>query len=385
MQNRSHAISLQSPQMQQIYEQVQQVAPTKSTVLITGETGVGKEIIAQELHHTSARGRGPFKVVNCSAFPENGLLQSELFGHEKGAFTGATAQRVGMFEQANGGTLFLDEIGDMFFEVQSMFLRVLETQAFTRLGGNKHIETDVRIIAATNKDLAAAIKNQTFRQDLYYRLNGFQIHIPPLRERREDISRLVHAFISELSVAHKKHITGITAEALQHLTSAEWPGNIRELKHTINRAILATQTDELKVGDLPADITFLPQPKSSTDSETDQQNVPNALPVEVRKILERLSVVEFIAIFGGIPVTVWQRLPAKTQDRVIREASFKLAECLGSLQDTIHIAGKDRHQILTEVVQQRLEKYGNYTQAAKTLGIDRRTLKTYLENDDGSG
>ncbi len=382
MQNKSHAIRLASAQMQQIYEQVQQVAPTKSTVLITGETGVGKEIIAQKLHHTSARGRGPFKVVNCSAFPENGLLQSELFGHEKGAFTGATAQRVGMFEQANGGTLFLDEIGDMFFEVQSMFLRVLETQAFTRLGGNKNIETDVRIIAATNKDLEVTVKNGTFRQDLYYRLNGFHIHIPPLRERQEDIPRLVHAFISELSVAHKKHVTGITAEALQHLTSAAWPGNIRQLKNAISRAIIATQTDELAVGDLPADIALVSQ---STDSESGQQNVQRTLPVAVHKILERLSVVEFISIFGGIPVAVWERLPAKTQDSVIREATFKLAECLGSLQDTIHIAGKDRHQILTEVVQQRLEKYGNYTQAAKTLGIDRRTLKTYLENDDVRG
>ncbi len=382
MQNRSHAIRLESAQMQQIYQQVQQVASTKSTVLITGETGVGKEIIAQDIHHASARYRRSFKVVNCSAFPENGLLQSELFGHEKGAFTGATAQRVGMFEQTNGGTLFLDEIGEMFFEVQAMFLRVLETQTFTRLGGNKNIETDVRIIAATNKDLAAEIDNRTFRQDLYYRLSGFHIHMPPLRERREDIPLLVHAFISELSAAHRKHVTGITAEALQHLTSAAWPGNIRQLKNAIDRAIIVTQTHELAVGDLPAYIALVPQ---STDSESDQQNVRSPLPVAVRQILERLSVVEFISIFGGIPVAVWERLPMKTQDSVIREASFKLAECLGSLQDTIYIAGKDRHQILTEVVQQRLEKYGNYTQAAKTLGIDRRTLKTYLENDDVSG
>ncbi len=382
MQNGSRPIILESPQMQQIYQQVQQVAPTKSTVLITGETGVGKEIIAQNIHHTSARHLRPFKVVNCSAFPENGLLQSELFGHEKGAFTGATAQRAGMFEQANGGTLFLDEIGEMFFEVQSMFLRVLENQPFIRIGGNKDIETDVRILAATNKDLATAVENGTFRQDLYYRLNNFQIHIPPLRERREDIAPLVHAFISELSVTHGKHVTEITAEALQYLTDAVWPGNIRQLKNTINRAIIMTQTRELGVGDLPADIALVPQ---STGSASSRQNAQRTLPVEVHKILERLSVVEFISIFGGIPVTVWQRLPAKTQDRVIREASFKLAECLGSLQDTIHIEDKDRHQILTAVAQQRLEKYGNYTQAAKTLGIDRRTLQTYLENDDVRG
>ena len=368
--------------MQQIYQHVQAVAHTNATVLITGETGVGKEIIAQNIQRMSSRNRQPFKIVNCSAFPDNGLLQSELFGHEKGAFTGATTERIGMFEQANGGTLFLDEISEMFFEVQPMFLRVLETQVFTRLGGNKNIETDVRIIAATNKDLAAEAANGTFRQDLYYRINGFHIHIPPLHERREDIPPLVAAFISELSAAHKKHVQGITAEALQHLTGAAWPGNIRQLKNAINKAIITTQARELGVGDLPADIALVPQ---STDSESGQQNVRNPLPVEVRQILERLSVVEFISIFGGIPIAVWQRLPAKTQDRVIREAAFKLAECLGSLQDTIYIAGKDRHQILTEVVQQRLEKYGNYTQAAKTLGIDRRTLKTYLENDDVSG
>jgi len=378
MKNEPRPIVLQSAQMQQIYQQVQQVAPTQSTVLITGETGVGKEIIAQDIHHASSRHRNPFKVVNCSAFPENGLLQSELFGHEKGSFTGATAQRIGMFEQANGGTLFLDEIGEMLFEVQSMFLRVLEIQAFTRLGGNQTIETDVRIIAATNKDLAAAVENRTFRQDLYYRLNGFHIHIPPLRERREDIPPLVAAFISELSVVHGKHVTGITTEALHYLRDAAWPGNIRHLKNSVDRAIITTHNRELAVGDLPADIALVPQ---ATGSESHQQNSESVLPVEVRQILERLSVVEFLSIFGGIPIAVYQRLPAQTQDRVTREAALMLAKCLGSLRDTIQIMGKDRHQILTAVVRQRVEQYGNYTQAAKSLGIDRRTLKTYLESE----
>ncbi|MDE0423985.1 MAG: sigma-54 dependent transcriptional regulator [Candidatus Poribacteria bacterium] len=385
MQNGSQPIALQSPQMQQIYQQVQQAAPTKATVLITGETGVGKEIIAKDIHRTNSRSRYPFKVVNCSAFPENGLLQSELFGHEKGAFTGATAQRAGMFEQADGGTLFLDEIGEMFFGVQAMLLRVLEHQPFTRIGGNKNVKVDVRIIAATNRDLRAAVKNGTFRQDLYYRLNSFHIHIPPLRERREDIAPLVHAFISELSAAHQKRVTGITSAALYYLEAAAWQGNIRQLKNVINRAILTTQTEELGVGDIPADIALTSPSTKTASSESGQQNVQSTLPIEVRKILERLSVVEFISIFGGIPVNVWQRLPAQTQNSVIREASFKLGECLGSLQDTIDIAGKDRQQILTAVAQQRFEKYGNYTQTAETLGIDRRTLKTYLENDDDSG
>lgn len=382
MPNGSRPILLHSAQMQQIYQQTQQVAQTRSTVLLTGETGVGKEIIAQDIHRRSGRHRSPFKVVNCSAFPENGLLQSELFGHEKGAFTGATAQRIGMLEQANGGSLFLDEIGEMPFAVQSMFLRVLEVQTFTRLGGNKNVETDVRIIAATNKDLAAAVENRTFRQDLYYRLIGFHIHIPPLRERREDIPPLVAAFVSELSATHGKHVTGITAEALQYLTDAVWSGNIRQLKNTISRAIITTQTHELEVGDLPSDIVLVSQ---STGSETSSANVRSVLPVEVHKILERFSVVEFISIFGGIPIAVWQRLPEKIQDRVIREAGFMLAELLGSVQDMIYIAGKDRHQILRAVARQRVAEYGNYSQAAKTLGIDRRTLKTYLEDDDVLG
>ncbi|MDE0553982.1 MAG: sigma-54 dependent transcriptional regulator [Candidatus Poribacteria bacterium] len=382
MQNGSQPIALQSPQMQQIYQQVQQAAPTKATVLITGETGVGKEIIAQDIHRTNSRSRYPFKVVNCSAFPENGLLQSELFGHEKGAFTGATAQRAGMFEQADGGTLFLDEIGEMFFGVQAMLLRVLEHQPFTRIGGNKNVKVDVRIIAATNRDLVAAVENGTFRQDLYYRLSAFHIHIPPLRERREDVAPLADAFIAELSATYQKQVTGMTAAARHYLETAEWQGNIRQLKHVINRAILTTQTDTLDIGDMPSDIVLVSQP---TGLESRQQNIQGTLPIKVRKILERLSVVEFISIFGGIPIAVWECLPAQTQENVIREAAFKLAECLGSHQDTIYIAGKDRQQILTAAAQQRFEKYGTYTQTAETLGVDRRTLKTYLENGDVRG
>ena len=372
------AITLPSPVMQEIYQQAQQVAPTKVIVLITGETGAGKEIIAQEIHNTSSRKHKPFKTVNCSAFPDNGLLQSELFGHERGAFTGATAQRAGMFEQADGGTLFLDEIGEMFFEVQSMFLRVLETQAFTRLGGNKTVQADVRIIAATNQDLAAAVANEKFRRDLYYWLNGFPIHIPPLRERREDISPLVEAFISELSKEHGKHVTGIAPEALQCLKSAVWPGNIRQLKNAINRAIITTQTAELAVEDLPADIALVPQ---LTRLENGKQDRARVLPAEVSEILARLSVIEFISIFGGIPISVWQHLPAETRETVIRETVFHLAELLGGHQGTIHIGSKDRHQILAEVAQRRVKEYGSLTQAAASLGIDRRTLKVYTEEN----
>ena len=375
------AITLPSAAMQEIYQQVQQVAPTSATVLITGETGVGKEIIAREIHSASSRTHKPFKTVNCSAFPDNGLLQSELFGHEKGAFTGATVQRAGMFEQADSGTLFLDEIGEMFFEVQSMFLRVLEIQEFTRLGGNENIKADVRIIAATNTDLAAAVENGKFRRDLYYRLNAFHIHIPPLRERRDDIPSLVDAFISELSTKHGKRVTGITPEVLQYLESAVWQGNIRQLKNAIDRAVITTRTSELEIEDLPADIALAPQ---LARMESGKQDTTRTLPSEMTEILSRLSVIEFISIFGGIPISVWRVLPKMTQRKVIREASFYLSQLLGGEQNAINIGGMDRDQILRKVARQRVAEYGSLTQAAKSLGIDWRTLKTYVENDNGS-
>lgn len=377
------AITLPSTAMQEIYQQVQQVAPTNATVLITGETGVGKEIIAREIHRASSRKDNPFKTVNCSVFPDNGLLQSELFGHEKGAFTGATARRAGMFEQTDRGTLFLDEIGEMFFEVQSIFLRVLEIQEFTRLGGNANIRADVRIIAATNTDLAAAVESGKFRRDLYYRLNAFHIHIPPLRERRDDIPLLVAAFISELGMKYEKHVTGITPEALQHLKGAVWPGNVRQLKNAIDRAVITTRTSELEIGDLPADIALTAQAVCSVNGKQDRKSV---LPPGVSEILARLSVIEFISIFGGIPISVWQRLPLETRDTVVREAALYLAELLGGgYQETIHISGKDRQQILTEVAQRRVKEYGSLTQAAASLGIDRRTLKTYIEGNGSNG
>ncbi len=242
----------ESEPMQAVLRQVAQVAPTKATVLITGETGVGKDVIAQAIHKSSPREDKPFKAVNCGTFYQE-LLQSELFGHEKGAFTGATNQRRGVFEQANGGTLFLDEVGEMSPEVQVKFLRVLETQEFTRLGGERNIKVNVRIIAATNVNLATSVRQKKFRQDLYYRLNLFRIQIPPLRDRREDIPLFVSAFISELSAEHDKPITRITPDALNYLQNAEWRGNVRELRNAVETAIILTTTEELQLKDFPMD------------------------------------------------------------------------------------------------------------------------------------
>ncbi len=245
----------ESEAMQEVWIQVAQVAPTNATVLITGETGVGKEVVAQTIHENSSRPNRLFKAVNCGVLYQD-LLQSELFGHEKGAFTGATSQRRGVFELADGGTLFLDEIGEMSAEVQVKFLRVLETQVFTRLGGEKNVKVDVRVIAATNVDLETSVKKKDFRQDLYYRLNLFRIQIPPLRERREDIPLFVDAFISELSTKHNKSVTGIKPEALNYLENADWPGNIRQLKNAVETAIIVATSEELALKDFPADSEF---------------------------------------------------------------------------------------------------------------------------------
>ena len=248
----SRRIIGESAPMQAVLRQVEQVAPTKATVLVTGETGVGKDVIAEAIHEGSPRKNRSFKAINCGTFYQD-LLQSELFGHEKGAFTGATSQRRGVFEQADGGTLFLDEVGEMSPEVQVKFLRVLESQEFTRLGGEKNIKVDVRIIAATNIDLARSVKEKKFRQDLYYRLNLFRIHIPPLRDRREDIPLFVSAFVSELSAEHETTITGITPEALNYLQSATWHGNVRQLRNAVESAIIVATTDELQLRDFPID------------------------------------------------------------------------------------------------------------------------------------
>ena len=264
----SRRIIGESTPMRAVLRQVEQVAPTKATVLITGETGVGKDVIAEAIHESSPRKNRAFKAVNCGAFYQD-LLQSELFGHEKGAFTGAANQRRGVFEQADGGTLFLDEVGEMSPEVQVKFLRVLETQEFSRLGGEKNIKVDVRIIAATNINLAKSVNEKKFRQDLYYRLNLFRIHIPPLRDRREDIPRFVAAFISEFSETHGKTVTSITPEARNYLQNADWHGNVRQLRNAVESAIIVATTPELQLKDFPIDseaeqITALPVQVSGT-------------------------------------------------------------------------------------------------------------------------
>src|SRR5512137_95078 len=228
---------------------VRKVAKSNTTVLIRGETGTGKELIAGAIHHNSLRAARNFVRVNCAALQEN-LLESELFGHEKGAFTGADKQRIGRFEQADGGSLFLDEIGDMSASTQAKILRVLQEHEFERLGGTRTLKVDVRLIAATNRNLATMVANGQFREDLYYRLNVVSIEMPPLRERKDDISALAEAFISRFSGELKKKIDGITSDAEKMLMRYNWPGNIRELENAIERAILLTEGTTITASDL---------------------------------------------------------------------------------------------------------------------------------------
>src|SRR5438876_9137865 len=233
-----------SPALEEVLEQVERVAPTDSTVLIQGETGTGKELIAHAIHHISSRCGRPFVRLNCAAIPLD-LLESELFGHEKGAFTGAIAQKIGRFELADKGTLFLDEVGDIPPALQPKLLRVLQEQEFERLGGTRTHQVDVRLVAATNRDLADMVKRREFRSDLYYRLNVFPISVPPLRARREDIPALVTHFIEMFSRRMGKQIEHVHPETMSALNLYDWPGNIRELQNLIERAVILSRDGAL--------------------------------------------------------------------------------------------------------------------------------------------
>src|ERR1700756_152757 len=235
-----------SAALQQVLHQVMIVAPTDSTVLLHGETGTGKELIARAIHNLSSRSERAFVRVNCAAIP-SGLLESELFGHEKGAFTGALMQRKGRFELADGGSLFLDEIGDISLELQPKLLRAVQEQEFERLGSARTIRVNVRMIAATHRDLPSMIREQKFREDLFYRLNVFPIEVPPLRERREDIPLLVNYFVTKLSRQMQKQIRSIPRSAMEMLTRCPWKGNVRELANFIERAVILTRGEELEV------------------------------------------------------------------------------------------------------------------------------------------
>jgi DNA-binding NtrC family response regulator len=270
-------IVAESAQMREVLRLAQQVAPQPTSVLLTGESGTGKEVVARYIHRCSPRAEEAFVAVNCAALTES-LLESELFGHEKGAFTGATQARQGRFELAHGGTLFLDEIGEMSFDLQSKLLRALQEQSFERVGGTRTITVDVRVIAATNRDLGRALEEKNFREDLYYRLNVFPLHLPPLRDRREDILPLARHIIRRLAPRMGRPVQELSREAEQILLTHRWPGNIRELQNAIERAMIVSAGSRIEADDLPiATETELAAPHSGTLAELEKAAILEAL------------------------------------------------------------------------------------------------------------
>ncbi len=242
-----------SPAMERVFKMVRRAAPTSATVLLQGPNGTGKDLVAHAIHNLSPRSHGPFVAVNCGAIPEN-LIESELFGHEKGSFSGAVAQHIGSFEAADGGTLFLDEIGELPLAMQVKLLRALENRSFTRVGGTQSVEVDIRIVAATNRDLKALVDSGGFRQDLYYRLNVVDIYLPALKDRAEDIPLLASRFIKEISAKNGGAVTGITPAAMRILEQYRWPGNVRELRNVVEKMVVLSAGGLLDVDDVPDDL-----------------------------------------------------------------------------------------------------------------------------------
>ena len=320
--------------MQQVFKLIGQLAASDATSLITGESGTGKELVARAIYHHSNRSQHAFLAVNCAAIPEQ-LLESELFGHERGAFTGATLQRIGKFEQCHRGTLFLDEIGDMSPATQTKILRVLQSGTFERVGGNQPIKVDVRIIAATNKPLEQAVAAREFREDLFYRLNVVRIHIPPLRERREDIPLLVNYFLKNVSKGQPGQPKSIAAGVLKALEKYHWPGNVRELENVIRRGLVVTKGSAILLSDLPGEITGQGPTGMATTLPASIGETPSDV-VAIARVLFQ-----------------WAR----------RDPKMKV---LPSVEREL-------------VIQALKETDGNQVHAAKLLGITRATLRKRVE------
>jgi nitrogen regulation protein NR(I) len=323
-----------SEPMQQVFKLIGQLAASDATALITGESGTGKELVARAIYHHSKRSEQPFLAVNCAAIPEQ-LLESELFGHERGAFTGATMQRIGKFEQCNHGTLFLDEIGDMTPATQTKILRVLQSGTFERVGGNQPLKVDVRIIAATNKPLEQAVAARQFREDLFYRLNVVRVHIPPLRERREDIRLLVNYFLSKFAKDQAGPPRSVAPGVLKAMEKYHWPGNVRELENIVRRALVMAKGDAILLTDLPAEVSG----QSQSGSGPMPMPIGEAGTEDVTSLARQLF--------------QWAR----------REPKMKI------------IPAVEREL----VIQALKETDGNQVHAAKLLGITRATLRKRVE------
>ena len=364
----------ESAAVQEVLVKIEQMAPVSSTVLIEGESGTGKELVARAIHDLSPRRGKAFIAVNCAAIPDT-LLESELFGHEKGAFTGAAERRLGRFELADGGTIFLDEVAEMPLATQVKLLRVLEDREFYRVGGTEPIRVDVRVIAATNKALKEAVALGQFRDDLYYRLNVLYIYLPPLRERRTDIPLLVRRFIAELAAAHERKFQGITPEALQILVDADWPGNVRQLRNLVESMVVLAPEGEIRASDIPRDVRErlrgLPVRVVAGAREIAGQElefifrslVELKLQVEElrRRLEERPQRVEVIEVGHGAPAAAIDAEPAPEGEVLYRPG--------------MTMADVERAAIEAAL----RETKGNRRRAAEILGIGERTLYRKLK------
>jgi DNA-binding NtrC family response regulator len=309
--HRIHNIVGSCAGMQRVLETVVQVAPSRASVLITGESGTGKELIAAAIHEHSPRSAGPFVKLHCSALADS-LLESELFGHERGAFTGAAGRRDGRFHQADGGTLFLDEIGEIPASTQIKLLRFLQEREFERVGGNQTIKVDVRIVAATNRDLAQLVREGKFREDLYYRLNVVSIEVPPLRARSSDVPLLATYFLRKYTAENGKAIGGFSPEALDRIMHHDWPGNVRELENAVERAVVVCRSDEIRIEDLAPSISTGAGPDGSRDQ---MPQVPGATLAD----LEKYAILKTLEHTGGSTSRAAQMLgisPRKIQYRL---------------------------------------------------------------------
>jgi DNA-binding NtrC family response regulator len=376
LQERTGIIGESAP-IQEVLVKIEQMAPVSSTVLIQGESGTGKELVAKAIHDLSPRRGQAFIAVNCAALPET-LLESELFGHEKGSFTGAAERRLGRFELADGGTIFLDEIGEIPVSTQVKLLRVLESRSFFRVGGAQPIKVDVRVIAATNRDLKERVSLGDFRDDLYYRLNVLNIYLPPLRERREDIPLLVRRFIREFAAQHDRAFRGITPEAMQRLVSAPWPGNVRQLRNLIESMVVLAPGTEIRASDIPPDIlegpTVLPARLPSPGRDVPSQELEFILRslVDLRRQIEELrrrldehpQRVEIVDLGDRGPVVDVLPEGDHGDDQVVYRPGMTMA---------------DVEKAAIEAALR--ESRGNRRRAAEVLGIGERTLyrkiKTY--------
>jgi DNA-binding NtrC family response regulator len=359
--------------MQEVYKAIGRVAPKNVTVLIRGESGTGKELVARAVYQHSSRNEGPFLAVNCAAIPEN-LLESELFGHEKGAFTGADRRRIGKFEQCNGGTLFLDEIGDMPLPLQSKMLRVLQEQTFQRVGGNETIQTNVRIITATHRDLKEASDTGHFRADLYYRLNVYEIEVPPLRERLDDLELLVDHLLRRASRELNQDVTSVSAEAMAIFRSYPWPGNIRELQSAIKQAVLKSVGPVLVASFLPEFVTAPIDEAASTGNaanddsfelvdETAASSEPATAPLEGDSHNDHTAAANSRGETPADPWSAWDTFIAeqvKSGNQQIYDEAVRLTE---------------KH-VISRIL---IHTSGNQVQASELLGITRTTLRNKIK------